>query len=123
MTGNAMRFAIFASTLLLAACATTPQPEPAAPLPTPITPSRHVHSSILGMTAAELVAHFGNPALQLREGAGLKVQFRSPHCVLDAYLYAPPTGGVSRVTHSDARLQSGADIDQATCISAVEATK
>jgi hypothetical protein len=116
-----MRILVPATTLLLAACATTPQAP--VPQPVPITPSQHVHSSILGMTASELVAHFGNPALQVREGPGLKMQFRSPHCVLDAYLYTPPAGGVSRVTHSDARLQSGADTDQATCISAVEATR
>ncbi len=90
----------------------------------PSTPSAHVHSSLLGMTAAELVAHFGNPALQVREGPGLKMQFRSRYCVLDAYLYPPATGpGVTRVTHSDARLPSGADTDLATCVSAVEATR
>ena len=76
------------------------------------------------MTAAELVSHLGNPALQVREGVGLKMQFRSNRCVVDAYLYPPATGtGVSRVTHSDARLPSGADTDQAACISAIEALR
>ena len=112
-----------AASLLIAGCATTPQkPEPVQP--TPVTPSEHVHSSLLGMTASELVAHLGNPALQVREGAGLKMQFRSRYCVLDAYLYPPPSGaGLTRVTHADARLASGADTNQASCISAVEATK
>jgi hypothetical protein len=112
-----------AATLLLAACATTP-PAPVPVQPLPVTPSGHVHSSLLGMTAAELVAHFGNPALQVREGPGLKMQFRSRYCVLDAYLYPPPSGaGATRVTHSDARLPSGAETNHATCVSAVEATK
>ena len=110
--------------LLLSACATAPEPE-VQPRPSlPVTPSAHVHSSVLGLTAAELVAHLGNPALQVREGAGLKMQFRNPRCVLDAYLYPPPSGaGLTRVTHSDARLPSGADTDQAACISAIEAAR
>lgn len=119
-----MRYLIPAATLLLAGCATTPQkPEPEQPQ-APITQSEHVHSSLLGMTASELVAHLGNPALQVREGPGLKLQFRSRYCVLDAYLYPPASGsGLTRVAHSDARLASGADTNQASCISALEATK
>jgi hypothetical protein len=117
------RFFPLASALLLAACATTP--EAPAPLPAVGTgPAQHVHSSIIGMAAAELVGHLGNPALQVREGPGLKMQFRSRECVLDAYLYPPATGaGVTRVTHSDARRPSGADTNQAACISAIEALK
>ena len=118
-----MRYLIPAVTLLLAGCATTPQkpePQPQAP----IAPSPHVGSSILGLTASEVVRQLGNPALQVREGAGLKMQFRSRYCVLDAYLYPPASGaGLTRVTHSDARLPSGADTNQAACISAIAATK
>ena len=105
-----------AASLLIAGCATTPQkPEPVQP--TPVTPSEHVHSSLLGMTASELVAHLGNPALQVREGAGLKMQFRSRYCVLDAYLY-PPTdsSGPERVAHVDARLRSGLETDPRICV-------
>ena len=117
-----MRYLVPAAVLLLSACATAP--EPPAPAPLPVTPSAHLASSVVGLTAAELVARLGNPALQVREGAGLKMQFRSSRCVLDAYLYPPPAGaGVTRVTHSDARLQSGADTDQAACISAIEAAR
>ena len=113
-----------AAALLLSACATAPESPAETPAPLPVTPSAHVHSSVLGLTAAELVSHLGNPALQVREGASLKMQFRNPRCVLDAYLYPPASGaGLTRVTHSDARLPSGADTDQATCISAIEAAK
>ena len=118
-----MRYLVPAALLLLSACATAPQPEP-PPVPLPVTPSPHIPSSVLGLTAAELVARLGNPALQVREGAGLKMQFRSDRCVLDAYLYPPRAGaGLTRVTHSDARLPSGVDTDQAACISAIEASK
>ena len=51
---------------------------------------------------SELVGHFGNPALQVREGTSLKLQFRGRSCVLDAYLY-PPEQHVLRVTHVDTR--------------------
>lgn len=124
MHRSAMRRFAPALVLLAGACATTPQQQQPPSQPLPVEPSRHVHSSVLGMTASELVSHLGNPALQVREGAGLKMQFRSSHCVLDAYLYPPPSGaGLTRVTHSDARLASGADTDQAACISAIEAIR
>jgi hypothetical protein len=115
-------FAPATAALMLAACATTPQ----QPEPTPVTPvtPQPVHSTVLGLTASELVAQLGTPALQIREGAGLKMQFRSPYCVLDAYLYPPASGqGPTRVTHSDARLPSGQDTDQAACISRIKAAK
>ena len=118
-----MRYLVSPAVLLLSACATAPAPEPQSPS-LPVKPSSHVHSSVLGLTASELVAHLGQPALQVREGSSLKMQFRNPRCVLDAYLYPPASGaGLTRVTHSDARLPSGADTDQAACISAIEASK
>ena len=118
-----MRRLLPALSLLAAACATAPQ-QPQPRLATPLTPSRPVHGSLLGLTASDLVARLGSPALQVREGAGVKMQFRSRYCVVDAYLYPPENGqGLTRVTHADARLPSGADTDQAACISAVEASK
>ena len=109
-----------ASTLVLAACATRPQ-QPVVPAPSLATQRPQVRSTIVGLTASELVGHFGNPALQVREGVGLKLQFRSNRCVLDAYLYPPETGsGVQRVTFVDTRLPSGVATDQAACISALE---
>ena len=115
-----MRRLILLSTLLLAACATAPRPsapEVAEVVETPTT----ARSGLVGLTTAELVGHFGNPALQVREGTSLKLQFRARSCVLDAYLYpAQGGGGVLRVTHIDTRTPSGADMDQAACISALE---
>lgn len=109
-------------TLFLAACAA--RPEMPAPTPAPVTtppPAKPRSSAVLGLTAQELVGHFGNPALQVREGVGLKLQFRSPRCILDAYLYPPESGsGVQRVTYVDTRLPSGVAADQAACISALE---
>ena len=106
------------ATLFLAACATAPkQPEPP---PAPVTPAPQSRSDLLGLTAGELVQRFGNPALQIREGAGLKLQFRRRGCVLDAYLYASPGGGVQRVSHIDTRYPSGADMNQQSCVAALQ---
>jgi hypothetical protein len=115
-----MRRLILASTLVLSACATRPQ-EPVVQAPPSAAARPQVRSTILGLTASELVGHFGNPALQVREGAGLKLQFRSNRCVLDAFLYGPESGsGVQRVTYVDTRLPSGVATDQAACISTLE---
>ncbi|HEY0630034.1 MAG TPA: hypothetical protein VGD23_11975 [Sphingomicrobium sp.] len=75
-----------------------------------------------GMTANELVAHFGRPRLQIREGDGTKIQFAGPACVLDAYLY-PGQGGVPRATHIEARNLQGGDVDTQGCVYAIESAK
>ncbi|HEX5238274.1 MAG TPA: hypothetical protein VFW39_07420 [Sphingomicrobium sp.] len=113
-----MRRLIIASALLLAGCATRPQQPPAEQAPPPPQPVSPQTRQILGLTANELVGHFGRPALQIREGTSLKLQFRGRSCVLDTYLY--PQNGVLRVTHVDARTPLGYDTDQAACIFALE---
>ncbi len=116
-----MRHSALALTLLVAACATTPQPQP-QPQPTarvaPVAPQ--LRGSLIGMSAGELIQRFGQPALQIREGRSLKLQFRGRACVLDAYLYPPTVGtGPERVAHVDTRLSSGTDTDQLACIRAL----
>lgn len=113
-----MRRLIIASALLLAGCATRPQPPPVEQAPPPPQPVSPQTRQILGLTANELVGHFGRPALQIREGTSLRLQFRGRSCVLDTYLY--PQNGVLRVTHVDARTPAGYDTDQAACIFALE---
>lgn len=112
-----MRRFILASTLLLAGCATRPQPQPQVPTQAP--PVQGGATRLVGMSSSDLVTRFGRPALQIREGTSLKLQFRGRACVLDAYLY-PNQTGILTVTHVDTRSPSGADTDQATCISALE---
>ena len=112
-----MRRIVIATTLFLAGCASAPQQTVTTPT---VTPSPHRQSDLLGLTAGELVQRFGNPALQIREGAGLKLQFRRRNCVLDAYLYSGQTGGVERVSHIDTRWPTGADADQQACITALQ---
>jgi hypothetical protein len=120
--GHAMtmrRLAALSLSLLLAACATAPKPAQ-PPVQQPPPPSEHTSGAIIGMTADELVRRFGSPALQIREGTSLKLQFRSSLCVLDAYLY-PAGNAPHRVTYVDTRTRSLANIDQALCIRSLAA--
>ena len=104
--------------LLVAACATTPQP---APMPVnPVAPQPRQSGTLIGLTASELLGRFGQPTFQVREGPGIKLQWARAGCVLDAYLY-PPAGssGAERVTHVDTRRPSGDDVPQAGCVAAL----
>ena len=110
------RSSVFALALLVSACTTREVPAP-APTPVPPAPVVREQGQLIGKTASELIGRFGAPALRIQEGSGLKLQFRSSDCILDAYLY-PSTGGV-RVTHVDTRYRSGLDYNQAACIAAL----
>ena len=111
------RLLVLSAMLILAGCATRPQETP-APAPTPV-PQPEETSSLVGLTPQELVGRFGVPALQIREGSSLKLQFRGPRCVMDTYLYPSGGSGALKVTHVDTRLPSGGDIDQAACVFAL----
>ena len=107
--------------LLLAACAT---PRDLALIPDPAAGihAAHQHGHLIGLTAPELGELFGQPALQVREGPGLKLQFRGGGCILDAYLYQAPNGqGLERATHIDTRLTSGAATNPTSCEASLEA--
>ena len=109
-----MRFlvVIFAA-LLIAACARAPQPTP-GPGPAPVSRPSGV---LIGMTATDLIARFGQPGFELREGPGTKLQWSDRGCVLDAFLYPQEDGrGVARVMHAEARAPSGAGMAVQTCI-------
>ena len=104
--------------LFLAGCATAPRTLPQTPPPVEAPLER---GDLIGLTSGELIQRFGVPALQVREGISLKLQFRGRRCVLDAYLYPPASGrGVERVTHVDSRLSSGVDLDQRACIATLQ---
>ena len=112
-----MRRILLFAMLFVSGCATAPeQPQP-QPQPAPVRPTPQLRGELIGLSAADLVQRLGTPALQIREGRSLKLQFRGPSCILDAYLYPPATGGgVERVAHVDARLRSGVDTDQRRCV-------
>ncbi len=117
---------ILLATAVLAACAPVQQrprsvpvrnehrPNVSAPLRTPTG-----LEAVMGREAPDLVALFGNPGLDVREGPARKLQFLGPACVLDAYLYPPRRGGDPVVTHVDARLPDGRDTDRAECVAAL----
>ena len=105
----------------LAGCATaaassrSPQPPPphrrdAAEPQRPHRPDR----------AASWSAHFGNPALQVREGAGLKLQFRGRAACSTPISIRRRGGDAARHLCRYARCRPARDIDQAACIAALE---
>jgi len=105
----------------LAGCVSPPAAAPpsgALPPPSAYTPVGL--EAVLGANMAALVAQFGAPDLDLREGPARKLQFLGPACVLDAYLY-PPRGGRGEpvVTHIDARLPDGREMDRSSCVAAL----
>jgi hypothetical protein len=122
-----MRHLITASLLFVAACAPRPVATP-APVQSPATAQaatvagQHDHRTLNGMTANELVEHFGRPRLQIREGEGTKLQFAGPNCVLDFYLY-PAQGGAPRVSHIDARNFQGGNVSPQACVYAIEGAR
>jgi len=108
--------------IFVAACAPRPEPTPApAPVaPTPAVPGQHDHRTVNGMTAGELIQHFGRPRLQIVEGEGTKLQFAGPNCMLDVYLYPPSGGGAPRATLIEARNFQGGEVSAQSCAAAIE---
>lgn len=91
---------------------------PAPHIPVPETALAAGVARVQGQTAPHLIAQFGRPQLDLQEGAGRKLQFVGPICVLDAYLYREGRGDPV-VTHIDTRQRDGTPIDQASCVVAL----
>ena len=104
---------------LLAGCASAGGDAPAVEVARPLSAAGL--ESVMGSTAQSLAAQLGRPALELREGPARKLQFLGPACVLDAYLYAPRSGAEAVVTHVDARLPDGREMDRASCVAALSA--
>ena len=99
----------------------------AVPTPKDLTVTPPVISTsglerVLNQNAQTLIALFGQPELDIREAQARKLQFVSPICVLDAYLY-PKAGREALVTYVDARQPDGRDIDRASCVAALVAAK
>ena len=109
-----------AALLLAAGCATAPDRSGTAPsAERPANMREAGLERVIGHSAPELIALFGNPDLDLHEGAARRLQFVGPVCVLDAYLYPPKDGRDPAVSYVDARLPSGDDIDRASCVAAL----
>lgn len=114
-----LRFLAPALALSLAACASAPKPQPAAVVVAQPT-ARPTGGTLIGLDANDLVRRFGQPAFQVQEGPGTKLQWAGGGCVLDVYLYPPESGsGAPRSTYADARRPSGAEIDVGSCITLI----
>ena len=114
--------AILAAAALLGACV----PRTAAVDRPAVVPQARPYTtagleSVIGRTARALVAQFGRPDLDLREGPARKLQFLAPACVLDAYLYPPRGGGEAIGTHIHAPLPHGPEMERAPSMAALGA--
>jgi hypothetical protein len=111
--------------LLLAGCAASQAAQRPAPAPVarPVSYTTTGLESVIGRNARLLEAQFGKPVLDVREGPARKLQFAAPGCVLDAYLYPRAAGSEPIVTHVDARLPDGRDLDRASCVAALTAAR
>lgn len=105
----------------LGACAAVPEAAPVQTVTPPVISTSGLER-VLGHDARALVALFGQPNLDVREDQARKLQFAGPICVLDAYLY-PKGGREPVVTYLDARQPDGRDIDRASCIAALIASR
>ena len=112
---------IAGSALLLAGCVSAPSGQENVPATPPVISTSGLER-VLGHDARSLVAQFGEPELDVREGQGRKLQFIGPICVLDAYLY-PKGHREPVVTYVDARQPDGRDIDRASCVAALIANR
>jgi hypothetical protein len=115
-------FALLATAGLAACAAPQQRPRSAPPVVRRLPVSAPLNrptglEMVMGRDAGALIALFGPPGLDAREGPARKLQFLGPACVLDAYLYPRGgRGGDPVVTHVDARLPDGRDTDKAACV-------
>jgi len=117
-----IRLAPLAAVVLLAACG--PSQPRLVVAPAPLQPRVETGlDRVLGQDARALIMLFGNPDQDVREAPARKLQYASGVCVLDAYLYPQGPGREPVVTHVDARLPTGEDIDRASCIAALSRRK
>ena len=106
----------------LSACApATVQNALGRPSVTPLVATPSGLEGVMGQSATTLQAQLGAPELDVREGEARKLQFAGAACVLDAYLYPSANGREAVVTHVDARLPDGRDMDRASCVAALQA--
>ena len=104
----------------LAGCVSAPQQRPGVAPPVPI-PTAGLER-VIGQNEAGLTRLLGRPDADFSEGTGRKLQFASPICVMDAYLY-PKGSGAPVVTYVDARQRDGSAIDRASCLAALTRRK
>lgn len=113
-----LRFSVLGPLVLLAACGPAGQVGTVSTAPAPSRIEAGL-DRVVGRDVRALISQFGTPNQDVREEGSRKLQYASAVCVLDAYLYAPAPGREPVVTHVDARLPTGEDIDRASCIAAL----
>lgn len=108
--------------LLLGGCvsgAAPPATPRAVPSPGASTPPITQKNALIGLDANAALRLFGQPRIDLVEGAGRRLQFAGSACLLDVYLYAPRPGAQAVATHVDARTPEGRSAEVNSCINAL----
>ncbi|MGZ8998992.1 MAG: hypothetical protein ACXW2T_09065 [Allosphingosinicella sp.] len=119
-----LKFALPLIAAALSGCVSSAReerPPPVTAQPSAVSYTTHGLESVIGSNARALTGLLGQPGLDIHEGRARKLQFLGPACVLDTYLYPPRSGGEPVVTHVDARLPDGRDMDRASCVAALTA--
>lgn len=130
-----------AASLALAGCVSAPKPARPVAAPRPVPPQRAAPpvpapsapgfiaptvmrapglEAVIGADARRLGELFGTPALTVREGDAVKLQYTGRACVLEVFLYPLRPGSQPSATHVEARRASdGQDVDRAACVAAL----
>ena len=111
-----MRFLPLLPVVGLAGCVSAPVSRPGLAPPVPI-PTAGL-ARVMGQNEAGLTRLLGRPDAEFSEGTARKLQFASPICVMDAYLY-PKGSHAPVVTFVDTRQRDGSPIDRASCLAAL----
>jgi hypothetical protein len=119
MTRFSTSAAILSGSLFVAGCVAPVADAPRRVQQAPPSYSLIGLETVMGHNSRYLEGEFGEPDLDIREGPARKLQFSGPACVLDAYLYPTERGADPIVTHVDARLPDGRDMDRASCVAAL----
>jgi hypothetical protein len=115
-----IRAVCLALSLLAAGCTSAaPDQPPVQSASAVVRPSPTGLQGVMGQDAGGLISQFGQADLDVREGSARKLQFVGPACILDAYLYPSSGSREPVVTHVDARLPDGRDMDRASCVAAL----
>jgi len=122
-------FSMGAWLALLGACSTVPPADAPVPPPTPLAAAAlplqpaaaHLPDmrKLTGLSAAEVVALFGEPDFRRAEPPAELWQYRGADCVLDLFIYRDAGG--AHVRHSEARDRSLVKAGTGSCAGGGEA--
>lgn len=108
--------------LFLSACATNVEPPAAAVIVEPPSAPAFRADDVLGKSAADIDALFGDPGLVRREGAGEFRRYALADCNLIVILYpddkTAPSGSTVKTLYASAKSAAAPSADTTACLAA-----